>query len=220
MRPALLGLSLLSIFLFISTLSCTNLGALSGAGACRLLAENSLVIGSGAIHLGLISIALLFLYEKDLPSMLKAIGFPGNLKTTAIYTVAGLLSMFILLFLVSIISVIFGFNDQYKITDKIGGLPWYILALAVVIAPFTEELFFRAMLIPKIGRFGIPVSAGLFALSHITYGSVVEVAGVLAVGLVLGTVFVKSKCVTPCIAIHLIYNLISISAMLLLKSAI
>jgi membrane protease YdiL (CAAX protease family) len=78
------------------------------------------------------------------------------------------------------------------------------------------------MLIPSlgryVGRFGVVLSAILFGLSHITYGSVVEVAGVLAVGLVLGTVFVRAKSITPCIAIHLIYNLISISAMLLLKS--
>jgi membrane protease YdiL (CAAX protease family) len=223
-RLALLGLALIAIFLFLATLSCTNIKALASFPLCQPISENSIIAGSGAIHLGLLSIALFFLYEKDLASMLKGIGFPGSLKTTAIYTVIGLIAMFVLLFLLGILSLVFGFNDQYKISDKIAGLPWYVLLLAVVIAPFTEELFFRAFLIPWLGKFAgkfaIILSSILFSISHVTYGSVVEILGVFVVGLVLGTVFVRSKSITPCIAIHLIYNLFSISVMLLLKSAI
>jgi membrane protease YdiL (CAAX protease family) len=217
MRRLLLALALLSILLFITTLSCVNIKEASPIPFCPFIASDSLVVGSGAIHLGLISIALFFLYENDPKEILRKLGFPGGIKTTIIYSVLGLIAIFALLLVLGGASIIFNFNDQNKISEKVGSLPWYVLAFAVLLAPFTEELFFRALLVP---RFGVVVSAILFGISHISYGSISEVLGVLGVGLILGVIFRKSKSITPCIIVHLVYNLISISIMLLLRSRI
>ena len=215
MRRLFLALALLSIFFFISTLSCASIPSFSAIPFCPALSSNSLVVGSGAIHIGLISIALFFLWEKDLKTMLKKLGFPGNLFDTLLYSVGGFMALFALLMMIGIVSMAFGFNDQSKISDKVGDLPWYILALAVLFAPFSEELFFRGLLVP---RFGIIGPAILFGLSHLSYGSIVEVLGVFAIGLVFGIIYERSKSITPCIIVHLLYNLVSISLMLFMRS--
>ncbi|MDD5339977.1 MAG: type II CAAX endopeptidase family protein [Candidatus ainarchaeum sp.] len=164
----------------------------------------------GALHLGMLSFALYFLWQKDLPTTLKAMGFPGSLKSNVLYTVGGLLAVFMLVFLLSVAAMLFGFNDQAKVTQKIADLPLYVLAMAVIFAPISEELLFRALLVPRIG---IVFSSLVFGGLHLAYGSVVEVVGVAMVGLVLALVFRFSKSITPCILIHLIYNFLSIAAM-------
>ncbi len=207
MKRIFLALALISIFLFAATLTCMSVSI----PFCSALSSNSLIIGTGAIQLGLFSVALFFLWDTDLRTTLKKLGFPGKLSTTAIYSVAGFIAMFALLVIVGIASMAFGFDDQYKIYEKIGDLPWYMLMLAVLLAPICEELFFRGLLVP---RFGVVISAIVFGLLHFTYGSILEVVGVMAIGLVLGMVFKKSKSITPCIVVHLLYNLLSISVML------
>ena len=210
MKSVFFFLSAIAVLLFASVLACN---ALPGIPLCPAVSSNALVLGSGAIHLFLISTALLFLLDPDLKAMFKKLGFPGGLLNTLLYTVGGLVAVFAALFIISFALFMLGVNDQGKVVDKISGLPVYILLFAVFFAPFSEELFFRGFLVPRIGIIG---SAALFAVSHITYGSIAEIAGVLTVGLILGAVFKYSKSITPCILIHLIYNGISIAAIKLI----
>jgi len=164
----------------------------------------------GALHLGILSLAMFFLWKKDLATTLKSIGFPGSARTAVIYTIGGLFAVFALLFALGVASLYFGFNDQANVTMKLAGLPLYILALAVVFAPLTEELLFRALLVPRVG---VVLSSLIFGALHLAYGSVVEVVGVTLVGVVLAIVYQRSKSITPCILVHLIYNLLSIAAL-------
>jgi len=210
MKSIFFFLAAIAVLLFASVLACN---ALPGIPLCPAVSSNSLVLGSGAIHLFLISAALLFLLDPDPKAMFKKLGFPGGLKNTVLYTVGGLAAVFTALFIISFGLLILGVSDQQKVMDKISGLPTYILLFAVILAPFSEELFFRGLLVPRIGILG---SSALFALSHITYGSIAEIAGVLAVGIILGAVFKYSKSITPCILVHLIYNGISIAAIKLI----
>jgi membrane protease YdiL (CAAX protease family) len=60
----------------------------------------------------------------------------------------------------------------------------------------------------------ILLAAAVFALLHLSYGSVVEIAGAFSIAVILGIVYVKSKSIIPSIIIHMIFNLISISVML------
>jgi hypothetical protein len=182
-------------------------------GACGLLSDNSLVIGTAALHLGILSLALFFLWKTSLKSTLTSLGIPGNLKTNILYTIACLGAMFLISLAVGIASFAFGFNDQSKIAEKISTLPIALLIAAALIAPIGEELFFRATLVP---RFGPILSSILFGAVHFTYGSVAEVIGVLFLGLALAFTFQKSKSVIPGMLAHMIYNGLSITAMLLL----
>jgi len=95
--------------------------------------------------------------------------------------------------------------------EKVLGFPEYLIIFAVILAPFSEELFFRAFLTPKIGVIGAAV---VFALSHIAYGSIVEVVGAFVLGLIFSLVYVRSKSITPCIAMHIAYNALAIFTMM------
>jgi len=164
----------------------------------------------GSIHLAIFSLAMYLLWKKDLRTTLGSIGLPGDIKRTALFTVAGLAVIFSLLIVLGLISLAAGFNDQAKIAEKVSDLPLYLLLLAIVLAPITEELLFRAALVPRIG---IVLSSLVFGLLHLAYGSVLEVVGVFFVGIILAGIYRMSKSITPCIIIHFIYNLLSIMMM-------
>lgn len=164
----------------------------------------------GSIHLGIFSVAMYLLWKKDLKNTLASMGFPGTLNNTILYTLFGLGAIFLLLLALGAISLFTGFNDQERIAEKVDVLPLYILVLAIIFAPITEELFFRAFLVQ---RTGIIPSSFIFAILHIAYGSVLEVAGVFLVGVILAMVYRHSKSITPCMLIHFIYNLLSILMM-------
>jgi len=182
--------------------------------ACRMVnTDYYSYIASAAIHLGLFSIALFFLWKKDFMETLTGIGFPGDTKKTIIYTVVGLFVVFATLVVFDFVATVVGFNDQAKIVEKVFSLPWYILLFAIFLAPISEELFFRALLVPRIG---IVFSSIAFGLVHVAYGSTVELVGAALIGVILGFVFKLSRSITPCLLIHIIYNLISVTIMRLL----
>ncbi|MFN7990911.1 MAG: type II CAAX endopeptidase family protein [Candidatus Micrarchaeia archaeon] len=203
MRAVFLALAVLSILAFAAVLGCSFLRSCG----------DIVILGSASIHLALISSALFMLWKKDLRSTLDSIGFPGSLKSSLVYTAIGLCAIFSMLLIVGMLSIVLGFNDQQKVTDKVAGLPPVLLVLAVAFAPLSEELFFRAFLSP---RAGIVASSLLFSVVHFTYGSVIEVVGVFFVGLLLASVYRMSRSITPCVLTHMAYNLLSISVMLLL----
>ncbi len=173
-------------------------------------------VASGALHLALLSISMYFIWRKDLQSTLDYLGFPGTIRENIIYTFAGLAAIFVLIFVFTYLAMEFGFNDQDKITETVSGLPLPLLLFAVMAAPFSEELFFRAFLIKALAKvpwMGVLFSSVLFGAVHFAYGSVVEIVGATLIGLVLGTVFLKSKSITPPLIIHIIYNLLAVMVM-------
>jgi membrane protease YdiL (CAAX protease family) len=178
---------------------------------CRMASTNFYsYIASAAIHLGLFSIALFFLWKKNIAETIKGIGFPGDTKKTLIYTVVGLFVVFATLVIFDLVATVVGFNDQAKIVEKVSSLPWYIILFAIFLAPISEELFFRALLVPRIG---IVFSSIAFGLVHVAYGSTVELVGAALIGVILGFIFKLSRSITPCLLIHVIYNLISVTIM-------
>lgn len=172
------------------------------------------------VHIGFFSFAMFFLWKKDLRTTLDSLGIPGNLKKNILYTVGGFITISISLVILSIMLNYAGLNDQQNINDIIKGLPLYLLAMAVIFAPFSEELLFRALFINKLKKYtksaaiAVLVSALIFASLHLTYNSVVELAGAFVIGAILGAVYVKSESIIPPIAIHMVFNLVSITLML------
>ncbi len=204
------------LFFILAVFSALVFAAVSGCTifkACSLPDAVFVYAGTGAIHLGLFSIAMFFLWKGDLKGTLRGIGIPGDAKTHLIYSAIGLSAILLALFMLGLVSLAAGFNDEQKVSEKVMDLPLLILAFAVLIAPITEELFFRAFLSPRIG---ILFSAILFGLAHFTYGSVVEIVGVLFVGLLLGALYRMSRSLVPCVLVHMTYNFLSIALMLLL----
>jgi len=210
MKAFFLILSIISILTFIAALACQNYDF----GACSYLGEYAAYAGSGAIHLGLLSLALFFLWKKDLRSTFASIGFPGRHKESVFYGAMTLSAIFLVLFMLGMAAILLHFNDQQKVSDKIESLPLAILVFAVVGAPITEELFFRGFL---TNRAGVVLSALFFGLMHFAYGSTVEVLGTFMIGLVLAASFKLTRSITPCIIAHMAYNAISITFMRLLS---
>jgi membrane protease YdiL (CAAX protease family) len=161
-----------------------------------------------ALHLGLFSLAMYFLYDSDMKGFLAKMGVPGDLKTNVLYAVIGFLALLGVLIVMSLVFTMLGFNDEAKVADVANGLPLSVLAIAVLVAPISEELFFRGFLSTRIG---IIPSALIFGLLHVAYGSVVEITGAFLIGIVFALTFQKSKSIIPVIVIHLVYNLISLS---------
>ena len=172
------------------------------------------------VHLGFFSLAMYFLWKKDLKTTLKSLGIPGDMKKNVLYIMAGFVAIFVTLFILGYILTYLGLNDQENIMDIVNMLPLYLLVMAVVFAPIGEELLFRAVLINKIKKYtgstiaAIILAAAIFAMLHLSYGSVVEIAGAFSIAVILGIVYVKSESIIPPIAIHMIFNLFSISFML------
>lgn len=187
---------------------------LSGWGPCSSYEGYFTYAGSGSIHLGLFSLAMFFLWKKNLPTTLSSIGMPGKVFDNAFYTYITLSAIFLALFCLGVAAILLNFNDQAKVSEKINALPLAVLLFAVIGAPLTEELFFRAFLVP---RAGVILSAVIFGLMHFAYGSVVEVLGAVVIGLILGASFKFTKSATPCMLAHMIYNAISITVITLLS---
>ncbi len=106
-----------------------------------------------------------------------------------------------------IVGMLGGSADQGKIIETVEGLPLYVLAFSFIVAPFTEELFFRAFLVPRAGPLAASV---MFALVHHAYGSVAEMAGAFLLGLVLSYYYYRRGDILPCILAHGAFNLLSV----------
>ncbi|MFH1393607.1 MAG: type II CAAX endopeptidase family protein [Candidatus Micrarchaeota archaeon] len=171
---------------------------------------------SASLHLGMFSLAMFFLWKKDWKTTLEGIGIPGNLKANIIFTVGGFVGLVCMLIGLFVLAPIIGLeNDSAEVGKIIRGLPFYVPLLAIIIAPISEELLFRAFLVPRIG---IAPAAIAFAVSHLSYGSAMEIAGALVVGILFGLLYRASKSVIPCMAVHFAYNLLSILAIMVMAA--
>jgi hypothetical protein len=188
-----------------------------------------------SLHAGMLSLAMYFLFEKDMKATLKKLGFSESISKIAFYSIIGLLSVFLFAGISTYLAGKAGINDQQKVGSLVGKLPFYILAVAVVVAPFSEELFFRGLLLKKLEKFtrialskatrnmraidvasgmsGMLLSSMIFALAHAGYGSVVELVGAFSIGIALAVLYRHSKTIVPCIIVHFLFNLGSLIAM-------
>ncbi|MDD2655542.1 MAG: type II CAAX endopeptidase family protein [Candidatus ainarchaeum sp.] len=107
----------------------------------------------------------------------------------------------------SVILSLLGLNDGAKAVGVVEELPIYLLVASFTLVPVTEELFFRALMVPWLGVFG---SAIFFGLTHTSYGSVAEILGAAFLGLILAYYFSRSKDLLPCIIAHAIFNFSSV----------
>jgi len=79
--------------------------------------------------------------------------------------------------------------------------------------PFAEEIFFRGFILSGLTtRFGVTfaliTSSLIFSLSHITLSIIVPV---FISGILLGFLYIKTRSIWPCIAVHSIQNLIALT---------
>jgi len=87
-----------------------------------------------------------------------------------------------------------------------------LITVVSIIAPLSEELFFRGFLLQafrkKWGPFtGILLSSIIFAAAHLELYNFIPL---MAIGWILGYIFHKTKSLMPVIFLHAIYNLLMI----------
>lgn len=161
------------------------------------------------LHFLLFCVSIYFLYDKDILTTLKNIGILDvKLATIIYYTLIGIISIFLVSLVLGTLLNFLKINDQEKVISKVNTFPLYIVLFAIFFAPVSEELFFRAFLSSKTGNF---LSTIIFALFHLLYGSVTEIIGVFFIGYILATIYKRSLTIWPCILIHALFNLFSIS---------
>ncbi len=175
-----------------------------------ILPIDSILIRALSQHAALFFLSLFFLYEKNMSTTFKKLGIPGNTRYNLQYTIGGFaLFMFVLIFMNL---VIYGFftglqEDGQRVSQLVLDFPISLLLFAVLVAPVSEELFFRGFL---TSRFGPIISSILFSIAHITYGSIVQVVGVLVLGLILAHIYLRTRSIVSPILIHMLYNALAI----------
>jgi len=104
--------------------------------------------------------------------------------------------------------------EELKQIEVLAG-PWPLMALAaVVLAPITEELFFRGFVFAGLrGRLGFAVASGLsaafFAVSHFMGWSTIPL---FMIGLGCATVYERRLTLAAPLAVHAAYNGVSLLA--------
>jgi len=171
-----------------------------------LIGSNSIFIIS--FHISLLLFGYSFLYSGNHRSTIKSLIGKCNLATLKVillYSIFGFLLLIFILFSLYIIWIYLNFPISNGVVDKISAFSPLLILTAIFLAPLSEEIFFRAFLVKRVG---IIFSSLLFALSHFAYNSDFELVGAFFIGLVLAYTFKKSKSIIPSILIHFIYNLI------------
>ncbi len=164
----------------------------------------SLLFSSGAV-------AYLF-YRGFTPKKMKiSLGISKKSFSLGALGIGALLFVTILLLEIGIgiISSITGIQINTNVNLVFGQAPLWFLIFAVIIAPINEEIFFRGLLVPRIG---ILPSAILFGILHASYNSTfgVEVIAAFIFGLLAGYIFKKTKSLYPSILAHMLVNAVAL----------
>ena len=167
---------------------------------------NILLFGSGFTF---ITSYLIFNYNKPLSKN------KVDTSEAILYTLIAAMSMIAINIL---LNYIMSPQQSQESKDIIMNLPkWMAVLLSVIIAPVSEELFFRQGVYNLIGDnklVYILFSSALFALAHIQAGDTLTLIYILAnsfiFGFILSTIHYKTKNIFIPILAHALVNLIAI----------
>lgn len=122
--------------------------------------------------------------------------------------------------IIQLIAHVFKWSSQAKAAKDMGAFNIPIKLLIVLTAAVVEEFIFRGYLMPRLHLFfknalwPVLISALLFGLAHFRYGTFVNVAGPLWIGLVFAWYYQKYKNIRPLIICHF---LIDFAALFLIR---
>lgn len=105
--------------------------------------------------------------------------------------------------------------------EGVAGLALALLA-AGLIAPLTEEIFFRGFMFPafrdRLGEFwGITLSAGIFGLAHL---QPLALPALFGLGALLAWLYQRTGSLWPCILLHATVNSVAILALFAVGNAL
>ena len=150
----------------------------------------------------------------------------GWVRDAAIGVAATLFLLYPLMLAEVILLRLIGVTDISNVSQVIRDAPVWLMAASFTVAPFAEEIFFRAFLITGFAglakglRRRIPEKAALaagvlgstviFMLAHYSYGSITEFIGAFTIGLIFALLFVRFRSLAMVVAAHALFNFISV----------
>lgn len=169
------------------------------------------------IQIIIIAIPLyLFTFRKH-KAKLKDFGF-RKIKTIKILKFIGKAYLFWIIISLAVTQIftyigqeIPGYQGQEPVIPAFGEGTLAILAtfiVAVLIAPFIEEIFFRGFILQTLvhkfnSRWGSVITAGLFALFHFQPQGIIPI---FLLGIIINWIFLRSRSIWPCIIFHALNN--------------
>lgn len=147
---------------------------------------------------------LLVLLEKRKANVARELCFSTkNFPQSVLAGMVLFAKVFLVLIALGIIAKLTGFNDSTKVIALLRNQSIVMLFVIATVAPIGEELLFRGYLQKKVGVF---FSSIVFAAVHIGYGSIFELAGAFAAGMVFGEHVRRTKRTLPAIIAHSLLN--------------
>ena len=186
------------------------LGAVAGAFS---LADASLALTiCFSLTLSFLVVSYLLHKGKRPKAIIKGLGLSRKALTwkSAGYALLLFVVYIGILFAIAIFSQVTGITVSSNVQQTIGAYPVWALIFLSIIAPLNEEIAFRGFLVPRIG---VVLSGLVFAVLHLGYGSVSEIAVALWFGLAGGYIFKRTKSLYPTLITHIAIN--SVTAILL-----
>ncbi|MBQ7363596.1 MAG: CPBP family intramembrane metalloprotease [Clostridia bacterium] len=222
----------LSIFLYLIITYAVVFGV-SIVLAIALPYENYLsVMGDGAFNITLsivaqyligfpLLIVIMRLLSKPQAPVKEKMKFSELAVLTLIAEALMLVGSIVGNYLSQIIGKLFGIMPTNSLDEMLDGTPiWLMIVSVVILAPIVEEIIFRKMIIDRLSRFGgtiaVIISSVAFALIHT---NLYQFPYALAVGFVLGYVYLRSGNVIYTIVIHMIMNFLGSVAILPVEDA-
>ena len=131
---------------------------------------------------------------------------------------------FIVMFVVNFLSIAMGSAPAGVTAQQIGSHWLFYIIMLLVFNPIVEELFFRKLILERLRVLGtrqaILVSAIFFALPHVISQGIAQMFYTFVLGLVWGTVTIKSGKLLPAILLHAFSNLYGAFLPLLLTQTV
>ncbi|MBS3069328.1 CPBP family intramembrane metalloprotease [Candidatus Micrarchaeota archaeon] len=210
----------LAIFAAVVFYICATHGTLAGAfaavGSIALFYASLLAAFLASLLLPLLFFSGALLYAMGGGASVGKAAAKLGLKSTnifldAAYGVAGFVGAIAIAIMIASAFASVGADDSAAVREKIIAMPALVLLWAVVVAPIGEEVFFRGLLLQRIGAIA---SSVVFALVHIFYGSLAEIAVAFCIALAFCHIArVRKGTVAPIIS-HALFNAFSIILML------
>jgi membrane protease YdiL (CAAX protease family) len=190
-----------------------------GSMAEGMAIDMATIIFQGVFFVLLSLLGVGWLTRKKLRSSLERLGLEGLTIKQFLLSLGFLGLIFAVLIIISAIALVTDPGLMEGADDTtiqlLGGRITLLIALIVSLsAGIGEEILFRGATQP---RFGIYLTAFVFAISHVQYPSLLALAIVFAAGVILGF---ERKIVntTACVITHSLFNFIQLAAVAVLSS--
>jgi hypothetical protein len=182
-----------------------------------------LAAGEAALWLGLLGAPIWASRRKGAGDLGADFGLAFRWTDAPVGVVAGVACQYVLVWLIYLPLQQFVSKHDLeepvrRVTDKAHGLSYFVLTVVVVVgAPVVEELFFRGLLLRSLqrrfgGGWAIAGSAVLFGVAHFeTY----QLPALVALGVVLGIMAVRTGRLGLSIFTHAGFNLVTMIALAL-----